>query len=186
VSRLREPASERDHVRGSLRDASVVLVEYGDYECPHCAAAQPTVDSLGALLGEGLCTVFRHFPLTQIHPHSLRAAEAAEAAGAQGAFWPMHETLFDHQDMLDDASLAEYADELGLDVRRFTNELRLGVHEPRVREDFMGGVRSGVNGTPTFFINGTRYDGSYDLRSMFAALQRASAGKARPSPGAAP
>lgn len=177
MSRLRVPVSERDHVRGSPSDAALVLVEYGDYECPYCAAAQPTVESLGAVLGDQLCTVFRHFPLSQIHPHAVRAAEAAEAAGAQGAFWPMHELLFERQAMLDDASLVGYADELALDLERFASDLRTGVHEPRVREDFMGGVRSGVNGTPTFFINGTRYDGSYDAQSMLAALEEAAVAK---------
>ena len=177
MSRLRVPVTERDHLRGSPRDAAVVLVEYGDYECPHCAAAQPTVDNLSVMLGEQLCTVYRHFPLTQIHPHAERAAEAAEAAGAQGAFWPMHELLFDQQPLFDDASLIGYADELGLDVNRFASELGAGVHEQRVREDFMGGVRSGVNGTPTFFMNGIRYDGPYDLQSLFAALQQASVAK---------
>jgi protein-disulfide isomerase len=173
VSRLRVPVGERDHMRGSLQRAAVVLVEYGDYECPHCAAAQPVVDQLSVMLGEELCTVFRHFPLTELHPHALRAAEAAEAAGAQGAFWPMHELLFARQPMFDDASLGEYADELGLDVARFTTELLTGVHEPRVRKDFMGGVRSGVNGTPTFFINGARHDGSYALPALLAAVKAA-------------
>jgi protein-disulfide isomerase len=173
MSRLRVPVSGRDHMRGSLPRAAVVLVEYGDYECPACAAAKPVVDQLGVLLGDELCTVWRHFPLTQIHLQAQRAAEAAEAAGAQGAFWPMHELLFARQPMFDEASLGEYAGELGLDVVRFSTELLTGVHEPRVRKDFIGGVRSGVNGTPTFFMNDARYDGSHALHALLAALKAA-------------
>jgi protein-disulfide isomerase len=176
VSRLRIPVTERDHLRGSLRAAAVVLLEYGDYECPHCAAAQPMIDTLSVMLGDRLCVAFRHFPLSQVHPHAQHAAEAAEAADAQSMFWPMHELLFE-QRLLDDSSLLEYADELGLDVERFASELRAGVHEPRVREDFMSGVRSGVNGTPAFFINGARYDGSHDLQSLLSALQQAASRK---------
>jgi protein-disulfide isomerase len=173
MSRLRVPVSERDHLRGSLQRAEVVLVEYGDYECPHCAAAQPVVDQLTILLGEALCTVWRHFPLTELHAQAERAAQGAEAAGAQGAFWPMHELLFARQPIFDAVSLREYAGELGLDVARFTTELLSGVHAPRVRADFMGGVRSGVNGTPTFFIDGARYDGAHQLRALLAALKAA-------------
>jgi protein-disulfide isomerase len=174
MSRLRVPVTQADHTRGGAPDsAAAVLVEYGDYECPHCAAAQPIVDNICTMLGERLCYAFRHFPLSTIHPHALHAAEAAEAAGAQFAFWPMHELLFEQQDALDDGALLEYADELGLDVARFGHELMTHVHEPRVRQDFMGGVRSGVNGTPTFFIDGLRYNGPYDLTSLFAAIQQA-------------
>jgi protein-disulfide isomerase len=173
MSRLRVPVSARDHMRGSLSRAAVVMVEYGDFECPACAAAQPIVDQLGVMLGDELCTVWRHFPLTQVHLQAQSAAEAAEAAGAQGAFWPMHELLFARQPIFDEDSLREYAAELGLDVARFTNELLSGVHEPRVRKDFLGGVRSGVNGTPTFFINDTRYDGPYRGDALFAALKAA-------------
>ena len=173
MSQLRGAVSERDHLRGSLSRAAVVLVEYGDYECPHCAAAQPVVDQLALTLGEQLCTVWRHFPLTQIHLQAQRAAEAAEAAGAQGAFWAMHELLFARQPMFDESALAEYAAELGLDEVRFTTELLSGVHVQRVRADFMSGVRSGVNGTPTFFINGARYDGAYEVHALLAALKAA-------------
>ena len=120
-----------------------------------------------------MCFVFRHFPLTQIHPHAEHAAEAAEAAGAQGKFWQMHDTLFEHQHALDDAHLVRYAAELKLDVDRFERELAEHVYANRVREDFLSGVRSGVNGTPTFFINGLRYDGSYDLEMLLAAIELA-------------
>jgi protein-disulfide isomerase len=181
MSQLRTPVSGRDHLLGSPDDAAIVLLEYGDYECPYCGMAQATVHGLVEALGDRLCLAFRHFPLTQVHPYALHAAEAAEAAAAQGAFWPMHELLYQRQDRLDDESLVEYAGELRLDVDRFADELASGLHEPRVREDFMSGVRSGVNGTPSFFINGERYQGSYDLESMLAALRYV---MAAPNPGA--
>jgi protein-disulfide isomerase len=172
MSRLVVPVTDRDHMRGTP-EAPAVLVEYGDYECPHCAAAQPIVDSICTMLNKNVCYVFRHFPLNAVHPHAQHAAEAAEAAAAQQMFWPMHELLFEQQEALDDASLLAYAAELGLDVERFGTELASGVYGQRVREDFLGGVRSGVNGTPSFFINGLRYDGSYHLESLFAAVRQA-------------
>jgi protein-disulfide isomerase len=121
-------------------------------------------------LGDRLCFAFRHFPLTNVHPHAERAAEAAEAAGKQGAFWEMHDVLFENQSALDYDDIAEYAAALGLNVSRLINEVLSGAHAPRVREDFATGVRSGVNGTPTFFINGARYDGPRDLQPMVEAL----------------
>jgi protein-disulfide isomerase len=127
-------------------------------------------------MGRGLRFVFRNFPLRESHPHAQRAAEAAEAAGAQGTFWEMHDRLFERQFALDDTSLAEYALELGLDVERFRRELERQVYEPRVREDFRSGVTSGVNGTPTFFVNGERYDDEWDAATLLAALERAAAG----------
>jgi protein-disulfide isomerase len=117
---------------------------------------------------------YRHFPLTQVHPHAEHAAEAAEAAGAQGKFWEMHDTLYEHQRALHDAHLRQYAEWLGLDLGRFDEEMGRHVHAGRVREDFLSGVRSGVNGTPTFFINGVRHDGSYDLATLLAAIEGAS------------
>jgi protein-disulfide isomerase len=170
-ARLTPPVSERDHVIGPPL-AAVTLVEYGDYECPYCGAAHPIVKEVRRRLGNGLRFVFRHFPLTRVHPHAERAAEAAEAAGAQGAakFWRMHDQLFEHQDALEDQHLVMYASEIGLDLELFTRDLRSGVHLPRVREDFLSGVRSGVNGTPTFFINGRRHDGGFDLQSLLGAV----------------
>jgi formate-nitrite transporter family protein len=169
-STLGAPVSEgRDHIRG-LPTAPVTLVEYGDFECPHCRAAHVVLDNLFARIGDRFRLVFRHFPLTQIHPHAERAAEAAEAAGTQRRFWDMHDLLFDGQDALEDDDLAAYASELGLDVERFALELVEGTHRPRVREDFVSGVRSGVNGTPSFFINGRRHDGSWDEDTLAAAI----------------
>ena len=149
------PVSEdRDHVQGPA-EAAVTLVEYGDYECPYCGAAYPIIKAVQERMGERLRFVFRNFPITTSHPHAEQAAEAAEAAAAQGRFWQMHDLLYENQQRLGDQELAEH------------------VHAPRVREDFMSGVRSGVNGTPTFYINGLRYDDSYELDTLLAALERA-------------
>jgi protein-disulfide isomerase len=168
---LTPPVSDRDHVLGPPT-APITLVEYGDYECPYCGAAQPIVHEIVRRLGSELRFVFRHFPMTRVHPHAERAAEAAEATSAQfpTRFWEMHEQLYAHQHALEDEDLLVYAAAIGLDLPRFARELELGVHAPRVREDFLSGVRSGVNGTPTFFINGRRHDGGYDLPTMLATI----------------
>jgi protein-disulfide isomerase len=167
-------SEERDHIRGA-RTAPVTLVEYGDFECPHCGQAHYVLDDLLERMDGVVRLVFRHFPLTQIHPYSQTAAEAAEAAGAQGRFWPMHDLLFENQQALDFESILDYAEALRLDLRRFERDLVDGVHTPRVRSDFIGGVRSGVNGTPTFFINGRRHDEGWDLASLAAAIDQAQA-----------
>ncbi|MEA2180706.1 MAG: hypothetical protein QOG77_4003, partial [Solirubrobacteraceae bacterium] len=147
---------EHDHIRGNPH-APMTLLEYGDFECPFCSRATGTVRELHERFGDDLRYVWRHLPLPDVHEHAELAAEAAEAAAAQGRFWEMHDLLFRHQDELGYEDLVAYAAELGLDVERFASELRAGVHEQRVREDFMSGVRSGVNGTPAFFIDGVRY-----------------------------
>jgi protein-disulfide isomerase len=154
-------------------NAPVTLVEYGDYECPYCGQAHYVVTEVENLAGDLLRFVFRNFPLATVHPHAEHAAESAEAAGAQGKFWEMHDTLFEHQHALDDEHLVEYAADIGLDVPRFVRDLSTHRHAARVREDFVSGVRSGVNGTPTFFLNGVRYDGTYDVGSLFTAIQLA-------------
>lgn len=169
---LATPVDETDHILGPA-DAPVTLVEYGDFECEHCGRAHPIVQEVLRQRPDRVRFVFRHFPLTQIHPHAQGAAEAAEAAGAQGAFWPMHDLLFEHQEALDSDSLIAYARQLSLDVDRFERELRDHTCAEQVRADFMSGVRSGVNGTPTFFINGRRHDQSWDLDSLLAAIDRA-------------
>jgi len=168
-AQLSPPVGPRDHAAGP-NDAPVTLVEYGDFQCPHCGRAYPIVKQVQRALGSQLRFVFRNFPLTKIHPEAEHAAEAAEAAAAQGAFWQMHDRLFERQFALDDDHLVEYAAELGLDADRIRGELEAGTHSAHVRDDFMSGVKSGVNGTPTFFINGVRYDGSWDLESLVAAL----------------
>jgi protein-disulfide isomerase len=189
MSTLTPPVGERDHAQGPA-DAPVTLVEYGDYECPYCGAAFPIVRALQCRLGDRLRVVFRHFPLTQVHPHALSAAEAAEAAGAQGRFWAMHDLLFEHQRALDDRRLAGYAADLGLDGDRFAREMGEHVHAGRVREDVLSGARSGVNGTPTFFVNGARHDDDYAFDTLLAAIERAAdrrvgAGdRGAPAPGA--
>ena len=161
----------RDHIQGSA-DAAVTLVEYGDYECPYCGAAYPIVKQVQERMGDSLRFVFRNFPITTSHPHAEHAAEAAEEAGVQGRFWEMHDYLYEHQAHLTDPDLHRYAEAVGLDVERFDSDLEQHVNEPRVREDFMSGVRSGVNGTPTFYINGVRHDGAYDAETLLAALAR--------------
>jgi protein-disulfide isomerase len=167
---LAVPVDEgRDHSQGSAK-APVTLVEYGDYECPYCGAAYPIVKELQDRMGERLRFVFRNFPITTSHPHAEQAAEAAEAAWSQGRFWEMHDLLFENQKRLRDEDLRAYAERIGLDLERFDKELSEHVHAPRVREDFMSGVRSGVNGTPTFFINDVRHDDGYDVDTLLAAL----------------
>src|SRR3989442_4290472 len=154
-------------------DAAVTLVESGDFECPHCRRAYPIVKEVQRRLGPRLRFVFRHFPLKEVHVHAEHAAEVAEAAGAQGKFWVMHDRLFERQFALEDDNLIEYAAELGLEAARGARELAGHIYKAQVRDDFLRGVRSGVNGTPTFFINGVRYDASWDADPLVAALEAA-------------
>jgi protein-disulfide isomerase len=170
--RLAIPLSEHDHVIGPAT-APVELVEYGDYECPYCGAAHGSVKEILRVLGDGVRFAFRNFPLGQIHPHAVQAANAAEAAGAQREFWGMHDLLFENQRHLDTQSLLAYARTLGLDLQRFGADLTQQTYAPRIREDFLSGVRSGVNGTPTFFVNGVRHNGGYDPESLLAAIRDA-------------
>jgi protein-disulfide isomerase len=171
-ARLTLPVSDRDHAEGPA-DARVTLVEYGDYECPYCGRAYPIVKAIQRHFGRRLRFVFRNFPLSEAHPHAAHAAEAAEAAGAQGRFWEMHDALYEHQQALDDQHLVEYAGALGLDESQVEHELATHSHRARVREDFMSGLRSGVNGTPTFFINGLRHDDSWDVATLTQAIEAA-------------
>jgi protein-disulfide isomerase len=172
TSRLAIPVGERDHVRGPAT-AVVTLVEYGDYECPYCRAAVAIVEELQRVLPDHLRFVFRHFPLENVHPHARRAAEAAEAAAAQGRFFAMHAALFEHQTALEDDDLRRYADELDLDAARFRADLDAHSHADRVREDFRGGIRSGVRGTPTFYVDEIRYDGLVGVCQFLTAIQGA-------------
>ena len=184
----------RDHQQGPT-DAPVTLTEYGDYECPHCARAHPVVQELQRRFGAHLRFVFRHFPLSQAHPHAVHAAEAAECVAAHGgeaAFWRMHDALFAHAQesstSLSDVRLAEYAMIAGVAADLVLHDLHTGAHEPRVREDVVSGDRSGVRGTPTFFVNGRRYDGDWTDVDVFAAvLGRAAKDVKRAArPGATP
>ena len=172
---LKPAVSDADHSAGPT-DAPITLVEYGDFQCPHCARAHPRVTAIQKHFGNRLRFIFRNFPLAEVHPEAFHAAEAAEsvAAGAgSAAYWKMHDLLFEHQqddlDALDDAHLAEYAKQAGGDPSVVARDLENDAFEERVRSDFMGGVRSGVNGTPTFFINGVRYDGDWATVATFAA-----------------
>jgi protein-disulfide isomerase len=170
MAQLILPLTRRDHVKGP-RSAPVTLLEYGDYECPYCGLAYSFVKDLEQSLGDLLCFAFRNLPLVTVHPHSEHAAEAAEAAASQGKFWEMHDCLFEHQQALHDRDLVQCAAGIGLDVPRFIREMTAHRYVDRVREDFLSGVRSGVNGTPAFFINGERYQGSLNLRSLLFAIE---------------
>jgi protein-disulfide isomerase len=167
---LRVPVGEQDHLQGGAH-AKCTLVEYGDYECPHCGHAHPIVKRVQKHFGKKLCFVFRNFPLAEIHPHAESAAETAEYAGAQGKFWQMHDGLFENQEQLGGALYLKLAQQLGLPPQ----DLRAAVEKreflPRVKSDFTGGVRSGVNGTPTFFLNGNRHDGSFEYEDLVAAIK---------------
>ena len=169
---LTPPVGPRDHVLGPV-DARVTLVEYGDFECEFCGAAYPELKQVLRELGPKVRFVFRHFPLGEAHPHAPHAAEVAEAAAAQGKFWPMHDLLYQRQAALADEDLVAYARELGLDADRVQRELADRTHAARVREDFLGGVRSGVSGTPRFFINGRPHEEPGDAKTLAAALRRA-------------
>ena len=161
-----------EHVLGNP-DAPVTVLEYADFECPFCGDAFAVVEEIRRRLGDRLRFVFRHFPVPAIHPNARRAAEAAEAAAAQGAFWPMHDLLYGRQPSLAEPDLVRYAAELGLEAERFGRELRERAHAERVAEDLRSGERSGVQGTPTFFVNGTRHDGPWSLRELLAAVEAA-------------
>ncbi len=168
------PVGADDHIQGP-ETGLVTLVKYGDYECPHCATAYGIIQVVQARLGRLLRFVFRNFPLSQVHPHAELAAEAAEATGAQGKFWEMHDALYENQPALGPVLIEALAQGLQLDMERFESDLASGRFRERVKRDFMGGVRSGVAGTPTFFINGERYDGNWDEPSLVSALLAATA-----------
>ena len=165
-AQLLVPVTERDHSIGPS-NAVVTLVEYGDFECSFCRKAYSMLQGLRRYMGDNLRFVYRHFPLAEAHPHAQHAAEAAEAAGAQGKFWEMHDILFQSQDALEDEDLVMYAARIGIDFQRVSQELAAGAYTRRARDDFRGGARSGVNGTPTFFINGARYDGNWGDANEF-------------------
>jgi Na+/H+ antiporter NhaA len=165
---------ERDHVRGG-DDAPVTLVEYGDYECPYCGQAEVAIRELLSDFGDDLRYVWRHLPLNDVHPHAQMAAEAAEAAAAQGAFWPMHDLLLAHQDELRPPDLHRYALQLGLDADRFWDDIRHHAHLARIEDDVGSADAGGVAGTPSFFINGRRYEGAYDVATLTSVVRAARA-----------
>ena len=170
---LAVPVSERDHSQGPAT-AAVTLVQYGDYECPYTRRSTWVVQAMQQELGDQLRFVYRNFPLTEIHPHALHAALAAEAAAAQGKFWEMHDYIFHHQHTLEDADLEQSAKVVGLDLQQYRRDIADQRTLARIEEDVEGGERSGVQGTPTFFINGVVYGGSWEHDALLAALQAAS------------
>ncbi len=169
LSHLLLPIRRVDHIRGP-EDARYTLVEYGDYECPDCGRLYVILRDLQQDIASRLRIVFRHYPLSGVHHHAQQAAEAAEAAGAQGRFWEMHTLLFEPQQALRTKDLIRYAEELALDVKRFRQELKSEVYSERVRTDFLAGVQNGVYGTPGLFLNGVRFDGDWDKESLRSLL----------------
>jgi protein-disulfide isomerase len=163
------PVSARDHIEGP-DDAPLTLVEYGDYQCPYCGEVHPVVKQLQKALGKKLRFVFRNFPLSRAHPYAMIAAEAAEAAALQGKFWQMHDFIFENQEFLEPEALPDWAEQLELDVKQFTTTLKQRDVLKRIEEDRNSGLRSGVNGTPSFFINEKQYDGETDYDSLNDAL----------------
>lgn len=168
---LTVPINGNDNMQGSM-NAPITLLEYGDYECPHCGQAFPIVKQLQNDFGDKLLFVFRNFPLTQIHEHAFKAAEAAEIAADFGKFWEMHDTLLINQKYLNDPFLLKYAINLGLDELSFIESMQNHSKTKKVRDDFMSGVESGVNGTPSFFINGYKYDGDFSYHTFKAFLNK--------------
>jgi protein-disulfide isomerase len=168
------PVSERDHSQGPAT-AAVTLVQYGDYECPYTRQSTTIVRAVQQQLGDQLRFVFRNFPLTEIHPHALHAALAAEAAAAQGKFWQMHDYIFHHQHTLEDSDLEHFAEAVGLDMQQFARDMAERPYMSRIEEDLKSGIRSGVRGTPTFFINGVLYPGSWEQEALLAAFEDADA-----------
>jgi protein-disulfide isomerase len=170
MGRLRVPVTRHDHIRGPA-NAPVTLVEYGDYQCPMCGLAYPIVETVRAHFRQQMRFVFRHFPLTQIHPMAEPAAESAECAGAHERFWEMHDGIYQNQDQLSVPLLFTVAKALGIAEAELRTALTSEEYEPKVKADFVGGVRSGVNGTPTFFINGERHDGAFEFDELAAAVE---------------
>lgn len=168
---LRVPVTQHDHIRGPA-NAPVTMVEYGDYECPHCGAAHPVVNLVLEHFGPNLRFVFRHFPLTQVHPKAEPAAESAEFAGAHRKFWEMHDGLYENQERLSAPLLFGLAKALGLSEVELRNTIVIEKYAPKIKADFLGGVRSGVNGTPSFFINGRRHEGTYALEDLVSAIEQ--------------
>jgi len=171
MSQLKPPVDKNDHTEG-LPNAPITLVEFGDFECPHCGAAYPVIKEIQKAFKKQLRFVFRPFPLSNVHPHALQAAAAAEAADRQHRFWPMHDMLFENQDRLDRRSLVAYAKALELDLEQFNKDIDDPRIAGKIEASFESGVRSGVNGTPSFYINGSKYNGGNDYDSLERGLQQ--------------
>jgi protein-disulfide isomerase len=167
---LRVPVTQRDHIKGSA-NAPVTLLEYGDYECPHCGAAHPIVEAVLAQFGGQVCFVFRHFPMAQVHQNAEPAAETAEFAGSHGKFWRMHDAIYENQDQLSTPLLLALVRALHLSETKWRDALLRETYAAKVKSDFLSGVRSGVNGTPAFFINGRQHEGTYAFDDLVLAIQ---------------
>jgi protein-disulfide isomerase len=168
---LKPAISDKDHVEGNA-NATIELVEYGDYQCPHCGRAYPVVKNIQKKMGDKLKFVFRNFPLSEMHPDALHAAVASEAAGAQNKFWQMHDMLFENQNDLSDEALINYASEIKLDIEKFKTDFETPAFTEKVESDFESGMRSGVNGTPSFFINGKKYNGDWEENYLLEYLEK--------------
>jgi protein-disulfide isomerase len=168
-TQLKPPVSDKDHLQGN-NNAPVELVEYGDYQCPHCGRAYPVIKEIQQKMGAQLKFVFRNFPLSEIHPEAFEAAIATEAAALQDKFWEMHDIIYEHQQQLYPEYLFLYAKKIGLDLERFKEDIQLKSLADKVEADFESGVRSGVNGTPSFFINGNKYEGSWAEEDLLEYL----------------
>ena len=168
---LKPAVNNNDHVEGD-ENATIELVEYGDYQCPHCGRAYPVIKNIQKKLGRKLKFVFRNFPLSEMHPDALHAAVASEAAAAQNKFWQMHDMLFENQNNLSDEALIKYASEIKLDIEKFKKDFETSSFTEKVETDFESGMRSGVNGTPSFFINGKKYNSDWEDNYLLEFLER--------------
>ena len=171
MSRLKPPVSEQDHIKGNL-EMPVILVEYGDFQCPHCGAAYPMLKQIEKIYAGRMAFVYRHFPLAEIHPFAQAAAVAAEAAGRQGKFWEMHARIFENQDKLGLEMLLELAEHLKLDMNAFAHDFKDPKLFEKVEAHFESGIISGVNGTPSFYINEVKFNDNYDLQSLSRAIEK--------------
>lgn len=172
MSTLHPPVNENDHIQGNPEKAKVILTEYGDYQCPSCGEAYPIVKNLQEYFGDSLLFVFRNFPLTEVHPEAFQAALAAEAADLQGKFWEMHDILFENQERLDLEALEYYAEQIGLNLNKFRNDIRSKTLQDKVENDIESGLRSGVNGTPSFYINNEKYNEDWSEAFLKAVLEQ--------------
>lgn len=170
MSHLKPPVSDADNVQGN-KNALIELVEFGDYQCPHCGHAHPILKKIQKKLGNNLKFIFRNFPLSEAHPNAMNAAVAAEAASAQNKFWQMHDIIYENQQHLTDVDLVKYAAKIGLGIEQFKADFETPKFVEKVEADFESGVRSGVNGTPSFFVNGEKYDGTWEEEEFLEYLQ---------------
>jgi protein-disulfide isomerase len=175
MAKLKPPVNSEDHIEGSFQ-APVIFTEYGDFQCPYCGAAYPVIKQIQKKFGDQLGFVFRHFPLTEAHPYAQIAAVASEAADLQGKFWPMHDLIYENQTRLSPKALLTMAESLKMDLKKFQKDIEDAALVEKVETSFESGIDSGVNGTPSFYINGVKYEGYYDLAPLSHAIEKALAG----------